>query len=200
MSSERLACSKGPETERGGGFSAEIEKKTKFVQETKLYVEIEPFQWPIVYHPNFYNIKFCGCEKLHPFDAGKWGRIYNFLKEDGMITDKTSVRPKEVSKQDLLVVHSKSYLCSLTCSPVVAGIMEIPCIACLPNCLVQRYALRNFRYQTGGTILAAKLALDRGWAINLGGGFHHCSAESGGGFCPYADITLALHFLFSKQL
>lgn len=52
------------------------------------------------------------------------------------------------------------------------------------------------RYQTGGTILAAKLALDCGWAINIGGGFHHASATHGGGFCVYADISLALKFLF----
>jgi len=45
---------------------------------------------------------------------------------------------------------------------------------------------------------AAKLAVERGWAINLGGGFHHCSADHGGGFCVYADITLAIHFLFNN--
>lgn len=31
-----------------------------------------------------------------------------------------------------------------------------------------------------------------GFAINLSGGYHHCSAQSGGGFCAFADITLAL--------
>ena len=40
--------------------------------------------------------------------------------------------------------------------------------------------------------------MDRGWGINLGGGFHHCSAERGGGFCAYADITLAIKFLFRQ--
>ena len=39
---------------------------------------------------------------------------------------------------------------------------------------------------------AAKLAMERGWAINIGGGFHHCSSERGGGFCAYADITLGI--------
>ncbi|XP_018331299.1 histone deacetylase 11 [Agrilus planipennis] len=53
------------------------------------------------------------------------------------------------------------------------------------------------RYQTGGSILAGKVALERGWAINIGGGFHHCSSKSGGGFCPYADITLLITFLFN---
>lgn len=39
------------------------------------------------------------------------------------------------------------------------------------------------------------LALEAGWAMNLGGGFHHCSAERGGGFCAYADISLVINFL-----
>jgi acetoin utilization deacetylase AcuC-like enzyme len=42
---------------------------------------------------------------------------------------------------------------------------------------------------------AAKLALERGWAINIGGGFHHCCSVKGGGFCAYADITLAIRCL-----
>lgn len=51
-------------------------------------------------------------------------------------------------------------------------------------------------FQVGGSILAAKLAKERGWAINIGGGFHHCSAENGGGFCAYADISLCIQFAF----
>jgi histone deacetylase 11 len=31
----------------------------------------------------------------------------------------------------------------------------------------------------GGTVLASRVALERGWAINLGGGFHHASASGG---------------------
>ncbi|KOB70125.1 putative histone deacetylase 11-like protein, partial [Operophtera brumata] len=54
--------------------------------------------------------------------------------------------------------------------------------------------------EVGGSILAGKLALDRGWAINIGGGFHHCSADKGGGFCPYADITLMVRFLVDRNL
>jgi len=46
---------------------------------TGLYVPVRPTQWPIVYRPE-YNIGFLGLEKLHPFDAGKWGRVFEFLK------------------------------------------------------------------------------------------------------------------------
>jgi len=47
--------------------------------------------------------------------------------------------------------------------------------------------------------MASKLALQQGWAINLGGGFHHCSADKGAGFCPYADITLIVHLLLKEE-
>ncbi|XP_045164224.2 histone deacetylase 11-like isoform X2 [Mercenaria mercenaria] len=189
---------------------AETESKHYDETETKLYVKVLPTQWPIVYGHE-YNIGFLGLERLHPFDAGKWGKVYGFLKEAGMIRDDTTVRPVEATENDLLKVHTKGYINSLRLTSIVegtvlkewsmtvAGITEVPPVALLPNFIVQRKVLRPFRYQTGGTILAAKLAIDRGWGINIGGGFHHCSSEKGGGFCAYADITLAVRFLFSHN-
>mmetsp|Transcript_665 Transcript_665/g.571 ORF Transcript_665/g.571 Transcript_665/m.571 type:complete len:225 (+) Transcript_665:28-702(+) len=50
-------------------------------------------------------------------------------------------------------------------------------------------------YQVGGTILGVELAYKYGWCINLGGGFHHASATQGGGFCVYADITMAIQYI-----
>ncbi|XP_034586629.1 histone deacetylase 2 [Setaria viridis] len=75
--------------------------------------------------------------------------------------------------------------------------MERMHIGDLPNLLVQQKLLYPFRKQVGGSVLSAKLALERGWAINIGGG-HHCSAEEGGGFCAYADISLCIHFAFVR--
>lgn len=46
---------------------------------TDLYASIPQTCLPIVYHPD-YNITFMGLEKLHPFDAGKWGKVIHFLK------------------------------------------------------------------------------------------------------------------------
>lgn len=65
---------------------------------------------------------------------------------------------------------------------------------------INNIVLTYSRLQTGGSVLAGKLALERGWAINVGGGFHHCSGDRGGGFCPYADITLLIQFLFMHRL
>lgn len=100
----------------------------------------------------------------------------------------------KVPKHVLIAVHL-----SLQWSIKVASITEVFFLMFVPNCLVQEKILRPFKYQTGGTVLAARLALDRRWAINIGGGFHHCSGSSGGGgFCVYADITLAIRYLFEN--
>ncbi|XP_006870575.1 PREDICTED: histone deacetylase 11 [Chrysochloris asiatica] len=164
---------------------------------SQLYQPVPETCWPIVYSPR-YNITFMGLEKLHPFDAGKWGKVVNFLKEEKLLSDNMLVEAQEASEEDLLVVHTRRYLNKLKWSFVVATITEIPPVICLPNFLVQRKVLRPLRTQTGGTIMAGKLAMERGWAINVGGGFHHCSSDQGGGFCAYADITLAIKFLFER--
>ncbi|XP_042896168.1 histone deacetylase 11 isoform X2 [Parasteatoda tepidariorum] len=160
-----------------------------------VYFDISREQQPIIYSPH-YNIHFMGLEKLHPFDSAKWEKIYQILLDSEIVSKTTSVEPREASKKVLLVVHSEDYLRKLKWSVNVARITEVPFVAALPNSIVQRRVLQPFRYHTGGTILAGKLAFERGWALNLGGGFHHCSADQGGGFCAYADITLCIKFLF----
>uniref|UniRef100_A0A674GWC2 Histone deacetylase 11 n=1 Tax=Taeniopygia guttata TaxID=59729 RepID=A0A674GWC2_TAEGU len=61
------------------------------------------------YSPD-YNITFMGLEKLHPFDAGKWGKVINFLKEEKLIADDLIVQAREATDEDLLVVHTRRYL------------------------------------------------------------------------------------------
>lgn len=48
--------------------------------------------------------------------------------------------------------------------------------------------------------MAARVAMERGCAINLGGGFHHCSSDRGMGFCAFADISLAIVSLLDSGL
>jgi histone deacetylase 11 len=47
------------------------------------------------------------------------------------------------------------------------------------------------RHATGSTVLACRLALEHGIAINLGGGYHHAASGRGDGFCVYADVPVA---------
>eukprot|EP00249_Psilotum_nudum_P002138 c15025_g1_i1 orf=83-1105(+) len=172
-------------------------QREKRIRSSRLCKSVPPQKIPMVYSPS-YNIAFLGLEKLHPFDSSKWGRIRDILVKRGTLNPNNVVEPVEATEEDLLVVHSKSYLQSLKWSFNVASIIEVPPVALLPNFIVQRKVLYPFRKQVGGTVLATNLAMERGWAINLGGGFHHCSATRGGGFCVFADISLCIQFAFCQ--
>ncbi|XP_024378461.1 histone deacetylase 2 isoform X1 [Physcomitrium patens] len=173
-------------------------KQKQRIEASKLYINVSPDEKDPVVYSSSYNVSFLGIEKLHPFDASKWSHVQNFLSDDGVLKQKRIVEPVEATRDDLLVVHTEKYLDSLNSSYVVAQITEVAPVAFLPNFLVQWKLLHPFRKQVGGTVLSAKLAKERGWAINIGGGFHHCCANEGGGFCAYADITLAIQFAYTR--
>ncbi|KAG6557203.1 hypothetical protein Mapa_001130 [Marchantia paleacea] len=183
----------------GVGSSEEAQSEAlrkRRIRASALYANVPATKDPLFYTPK-YNIGFMGFEKLHPFDSGKWGHIRDFLVNERVINARNIVEPQEATAEDLLVVHSPEYLKSLKRSITVASIIEVPPVALLPNFIVQRQVLQPFRKQVGGTVLAGKLAKEKGWAINLGGGFHHCCGGKGGGFCVYADITLCIQFAFT---
>ncbi|OAE20248.1 hypothetical protein AXG93_3960s1390 [Marchantia polymorpha subsp. ruderalis] len=189
-----------------GGSSDEADSQESLrerrIRTSTLYADVPPID-NFVLHPLPGVIRF-GCWNSqicfirHPFDAGKWGHIQSYLVDEHVINARNIVEPREATAEDLLVVHSKEYLESLKQSYVVAGIIEVPPVALLPNFIVQSRVLQPFRNQVGGTVLAGKVAKERGWAINLGGGFHHCCGGQGGGFCVYADITLCIQFAFTR--
>lgn len=73
-----------------------------------------------------------------------------------------------------------------------AQVTELAPLIMLPNRLLQWRVISPMKHHVGGTMLAAGLALQYGWAINLGGGMHHASRSEGGGWCPFDDIYLAV--------
>src|SRR5947209_1090993 len=146
---------------------------------------------PLVYSPR-YNITAFGLERLHPFDSRKYRRIRDWLVHQGLRQPGDFLIPRPCAHADLLRVHTPEYVRSLRNRRVLARILEVPVIRFLPAWLVAWRVLRPMRWAAGGTILACRLALEKGLAINLGGGYHHASGDRGGGFCIYADVPLAL--------
>jgi histone deacetylase 11 len=154
---------------------------------------------PLIYHPN-YNITAFGLERLHPFDGLKYRRIHDALIADGFRKSADFMRPEPVRRDDLLRVHSAEYLRTLRESKVLARILEVPILGRLPAIFTDWRVLSPMRYATGGTILACRMALDKGLAINLAGGYHHAAATWGDGFCVYADIPIAAAALHQEGL
>lgn len=50
----------------------------------------------------------------------------------------------------------------------------------------------------GGTYLAARLALEHGFAANTAGGSHHALADTGAGFCVFNDLAIAANRLVEE--
>ena len=145
---------------------------------------------PVIYHPR-YDITAFGLERFHPFDGRKYRRIHDALIARGLRSRSEFVRPAPVRPDELARVHTPEYLRSLRDSRELASILEMPLLGRLPFWFVDWRVLLPMRLCTGGTILACRLALDHGIAINLGGGYHHAGAACGEGFCVYADSPLA---------
>lgn len=158
----------------------------------------EDIKIPIVYHKE-YNISFFGLEKLHTFDSQKYGKVMAELMKHFSFSVRHCFKPSKISDEELLLVHSKEYLHSLSYSSTVAQITEMPILRSIPNFLVQWRILDPMRYATAGTVLGAELALKYGWSINLSGGYHHAKSNQGGGFCVFADIPLAIKKLRLKN-
>ena len=153
---------------------------------------------PIVFSPR-YDIRVLGVEKLHPFDSEKYGKVHRYLVEKVGIDEGAFFVPEPASDEVLLLVHTPSYLNSLNNSENIALIAEVMIAALLPIRILQKHLIEPIRYGTGGTILGCRLAIERGWAINLSGGYHHAKADSGGGFCFFADVPIAVKIMWETH-
>jgi histone deacetylase 11 len=144
-----------------------------------------------------YNLGFPGLEWLHPFDIRKFGRAWRELRRrlgprwrDVYVPVDRAARDEELS-----LAHSSEYLASLRRSDVIAAALEVPPLRHVPAWALRAWVLRPMRWAVRGTVLAARAALERGVAVNLGGGFHHAKRDTGEGFCLYADVAVAVRQL-----
>lgn len=152
---------------------------------------------PIFYRDE-YNIRLFGIEKFHPFDSEKYGRVVGFLQDSGTYNQVDFMSPYQPDDEVLLKFQDKVYLDSLNSSRELAQTLELFPLLLIPYKLSKLNVLDPMRFAAGGTIMATMSALQRGWAINLGGGFHHASRKAGGGFCAYNDITMAINLAKQK--
>lgn len=145
---------------------------------------------PIVHHPAFRAEMPAG----HRFPMDKFSRLASLLEAEGVPGNEGFVRPEPADVETLRLVHSEDY---------VRGVIELS----LPADVVRRIGMPNTdsvatraRAATGGTILAARLALAQGIACNTAGGSHHAFADGGAGFCVFNDVAVAARRLQAEGL
>ena len=121
-------------------------------------------------------------------DAWRGERILSWLDDTGLLARRAVHTPPAASFRDLRRVHADSYIESLSRLETLLPIVGLP----LPDAAAERLLLAE-RTMTGGTLLAADLALGCGGvACNLGGGLHHAFAARGERFCVFNDVAVAI--------
>jgi histone deacetylase 11 len=139
--------------------------------------------FPVVYHPGY------AFPSKHGFDGQKYSRIVQGLTDLATIFEPNTKITPEYS-------HTLEYLQSLQTPETIRSILEVPEDITQDEIQVLLDAMK-LQYQ--GSLRAAELAVKHGFAVNLGGGFHHASINEGGGFCVYNDITACVQWLLENQ-
>ncbi len=125
----------------------------------------------------------------HTFPIRKFELVRDRLLAEGTLQAVDLAEPAPVSLADVLLVHTEDYVSRL-CNGQLTG-SELRRLG-LP--WSESLVRRSF-YACGGTLAAARAALEEGVASNLAGGTHHAFSERGEGFCVLNDIAIAIRTL-----
>ena len=133
---------------------------------------------PVVHHPAYDAAMPPG----HRFPMHKYARLAQVLVEEGLVAPEGFHRPEPADFAMLAAVHDPEYV-------------RLALAAELPKAVERRIGLPVSRSvadraaaAVGGTLLAARLALQTGLACNTAGGSHHAGPHGGAGFCTFNDI------------
>lgn len=131
----------------------------------------------------------------HTFDVRKARRVRDALVAAGAARPGDFIAPAAVTPEELRLVHTDAYLEEIFRPEALASLLLVD-----PTQAWGDRLLRPFLFATGGTLAASRLALrKRSIAVNLGGGYHHAQSDRGEGFCPIADVAIAVRALQASR-
>jgi len=137
-----------------------------------------------------YTVKTPG----HVFRADKFEAALKLLLKEGVVSKKDVLAPAVPSKADLLLAHTPAWVkknLEFGFTPADSARAELN---------ITRSVARAHLMNVGGTLLAARLALEGGVGVNCGGGSHHAFPDHGEGFCLLNDIAVAVKKLLKERL
>ncbi|MGD0772789.1 MAG: histone deacetylase [Candidatus Solibacter sp.] len=125
----------------------------------------------------------------HVFPAKKYRWLRDRMLRFRFAVPEDFVEPEPANDDDLRLVHDAEWVAKLrhgTLSYHDILRLEIP---------YSPQMVEAFYLAAGGSMLAARLAMEDGVALNVGGGFHHAFPGHGEGFCAINDIAIAVRRL-----
>tara|TARA_B100000035_G_scaffold279773_1_gene259584 strand:- start:60 stop:953 length:894 start_codon:yes stop_codon:yes gene_type:complete len=128
----------------------------------------------------------------HKFPINKFSELANYLIEKKIV--KKFHNPYPCSEETLKRAHSEKYIKDIKNKTLDQNTIKkigFP----LVDSVIQRSLVA-----TGGTVLAAKLAINYGLACNTAGGSHHANFDGGAGYCVFNDVAVAAQYLLNRGL
>ena len=125
----------------------------------------------------------------HVFPSVKYRLVKENLLHEHIVAPGDFIEPPPASDDDIALVHHREYLRRLQTgklSYLEVLRLEIP---------YSPELIRAVWLSAGGSILAGRLTLEDGVAVNVGGGFHHAYPDHGEGFCVLNDFAIAIRRL-----
>lgn len=145
--------------------------------------------FPAIYHAG-YDLNF----GKHVFPTVK----YKLIRDALMAAHSASLAdfdvPVPATRAELILAHTEEWIRKL-----ITGTMSYQEVLKL-EAPYSRQMVQAYFLAAGGTILAARKALEHGMAMNIGGGFHHAFAGHGEGFCAVNDVAVAIRLLQADRL
>lgn len=145
---------------------------------------------PLIYHPRYTATLPPG----HRFPMTKFRRLYELLIESGTVKAEDVYQPAPAERSWLELAHSPQYV-----HRVCNGILDEASIRRIGLPMNQSLMRRSLA-AVGGTVLAARLALEYGIACNTAGGSHHAFSDHGSGYCVFNDVAVAARVLLYDRL
>jgi acetoin utilization deacetylase AcuC-like enzyme len=140
--------------------------------------------FPIIYGEG-YDLNFGD----HVFQSAKYRLTRELLQRRRVASPEDFLAPAAATLEQLQTAHATHWITRLENGRLNYHEilrLEVP---------YSRTMIQASFLATGGSIQAARLALDCGAALNLGGGFHHAFHSHGEGFCAVNDIAVAIRVL-----
>ncbi|MFC3327552.1 histone deacetylase family protein [Mesorhizobium cantuariense] len=144
----------------------------------------------IVHHPDY----DAGFATNHRFPMSKYPLLMEALRARGLAGPGALNAAEPAPASWLELAHSADYVVQVISSCVPEKIEREIGFPVTP-----RVSLRA-QLATGGTVLAARLALRHGIACNTAGGSHHARRAQGAGFCTFNDVAVAALVLLAEGL
>ncbi len=121
----------------------------------------------------------------HRFPMAKYGLLRDRVEAEGLARPGRLKVPESATDQALGTVHTSGYL-----KRVITGTLSPKEIRRIGFPWSPELVERS-RRSVGGTIAAARAAMEEGVAMNLSGGTHHAFPDHGEGFCVFNDVAVA---------